>query len=174
MKRVMLLAIVLVMFGKTASAAPGVIGSWLIKQPASLWDVGMLNLSGRAHFAALELNRLLNVDGVVRTSYSWNDDKISVLYFAPLKTSTLGTCNELRKKFITRFIGLIDHTKLDETAENFMENVFSHAGFKTKEAPLYIGVNMARITNVKVVVPSAGDSPCEGSLLDWESVKETK
>ncbi len=137
-----------------ARAEPGPIGKWLMSEPLTLWDHGMMNLEQDAD-RAVEYVKLGDGNWIAWTRYDWDNNEIevalSVIGYAG--TATHDTCNDTRRSFIAALInayGMYSEKRAGELAHRAIGWWFAHNGFAKESRDEKLEEKLARIVFVVV------------------------
>ena len=137
-----------------ARAEPGPVGKWLMSEPLTLWDHGMMNMERDAKQAAENIKK---ADGrwIAWARYSWdnNEIEISLIVLGFNNAISHDTCNDTRRSFIAELIsayGLYSEEKAGELAHPAIGWWFSHKGFKSNSRDEKLEEKLARIIFVAV------------------------
>ena len=137
-----------------ARAEPGPIGKWLMSEPLTLWDHGIMNIERDAKQAA---ENIKETDGrwVAWARYNWDNNEIDITLFVVgfNDAITHETCNDTRRSFLASLLnayGLYSEEKAAELAYQAIGWWFSHKGFKSKSRDEKLEEKLARIVFVAV------------------------
>ena len=137
-----------------ARAEPGPVGKWLMSEPLTLWDYGMMNIERDAKQAAENIKKT-GGRWIAWVRYSWDNNEIDItLFVVDFKgTITHETCNDTRRSFLAELLnayGLYSEEKAGELAHQAISWWFSHKGFESKSRDEKLEENLARIVFVAV------------------------
>ena len=108
MTRTLLIGMAAALLLSTASVKgePGPVGKWLMAEPVTLWDLGMIRAEKAVDNAAASLSG--RVFGSV--VYDWDNNEI-VIYFRTFDAEFLthAKCNEVRRHALTELAGAPKH-----------------------------------------------------------------
>ncbi len=137
-----------------ARAEPGPVGKWLMNEPLTLWDHGMMSMDRDAEQAAEDIKKN---DGrwIAWARYDWDNNEIEVtLDVAGLDgTATHDTCNDTRRAFLAKLLGAYDlysEEKAGELAHKAIGWWFAHWGFQSNSRDEELEEKLARIVFVVV------------------------
>ena len=171
--RCALAATVLVSVVSTAQAEPGRIGQWLMNEPVSLWDLGMMRAREEAKRAADAHNhvfddtrdifspRLEFFNGYVGYNWDNNEIEIGVTVVVRHEDTSHEICNQLRRSFIVALSGrplgrlpfkVIDPELQDLKLLHMIDGWFSHYGYRNKDRDEMLAEKLSRIIFVRVDV----------------------
>ena len=124
------------MMASSAGAKPGPIGKWLMEQPLTLWDIGMIRARDEAAQAIKYVGQHRSTEG--RTSgsahYRWDNNEVEIVMhiFDYNDIPSHENCNMVRR-YAIGYLGPMDIENA-ETARTLLhmriEEWFSHAGSK--------------------------------------------
>ena len=161
MRRIMLVAALLASLTSIASAEPGPIGQWLMNEPLTLWDIGMM----KAEEAAKDAGRVADDlgTGLIWAQYNWDNNEININLHVinALIPITHERCNQTRRSFIADIVGSVPFYL--ETEENLVRKIlhdlidswFSHHGFRAGDRDEKLVEKLARIIFVEVSLSKA-------------------
>ncbi len=152
-------AFALILSALSARAEPGPIGQWLMNEPLTLWDHGMMKAGDEADEAAERVAEKLDVE-VTGTfvDYIWDDNEINIQMAVRDFPRDLShaNCNEVRQSFIGELIGLgPSWTEHDESISLMYYKIgdwFSHVGFQSGDRDQELAEKLARIIFVRVLL----------------------
>ena len=171
MKRLLLLTMALIVLALPVRAEPGPIGNWLMNEPVTLFDWGMMRAENAADRAAefaqewrIDENWAVDETWVPdriqwdgRVSYSWDNNEIEIL------VSLLGSgvsreephrsCNHARRMFLAILSGYYDMTNEESVRDALHAAInrwFSHSGFARLSRDEQLAEKLARIIFVSV------------------------
>lgn len=166
----------------SAKAEPGPVVNWLINEPASVFDVGMLRMQQlvRALEPPKELDELFTL-----VAYDWEENRIYIrgsiakhnsINLLDPKQQVRALCgaffDEIRKQAIVNPVtgqAIFDHSSYSAQ--------FAHIGYSSNSAPKNYRVKLDRIIVIEFKYPlgleGVRPSVCTGPLLDTGfSIKE--
>lgn len=157
-----------------AHAEPGPISQWLMNEPLTLWDHGMMKAENEADEAAKRVSNILDVQATEAwAAYSWDDDEITIGMTVRNFPEELShaNCNKVRRFFIAELIGLgpswESATEL-QTSISYMHykigDWFSHMGFQRGDRDEELSEKLARAVFVRASLIS-GNNLLEGEGL---------
>ena len=156
MRALLVAAALLGLVAMPAHTEPGPIGAWLMKEPLTLWDIGMIRAGDKAEKAGKSVGAHRGSASYGWADYNWDNNEIdlemSILGF----TDTLSheNCNEIRRYFIMSMAPGSGSLNADETSKSLLyDNIgewFSHRGFKKETRDDDLAEKLARI----IFVPS--------------------
>ena len=137
-----------------ARAEPGPVGQWLMNDPLTLWDLGMMNMDRDAEQAA-EFIQTSDSGWIAWARYDWDNNEIEVTLGVVGfdGTATHDTCNDTRRSFLAALLGAYDlysEKKAGELAHQAIGWWFSHKGFERKSRDEKLEEKLARIVFVAV------------------------
>lgn len=158
MLRLFLAVCVLLTTGGAAKAEPGPIGKWLMREPLTLWDMGMMRIEDATEAAAATTFDNHSRDTFPLASYSWEENEISISAWVVGFTGPINhqTCNSFRRRFVRALIGYapdtakVDDTQLKTEIVGQIEWWFSHSGWQKTARDKKLGEKMSRIIYVEV------------------------
>ena len=166
--RRLIVTVALMLLANSAHAEPGPIGQWLMNDPLTLWDHGMMRAENEADEAAKRVAKKLDIQVMgAWVYYSWDDNEITismtVLNF-PEKLSH-ANCNEVRRFFIAELIGLgpswgsatEQGASIDYLMHYKIGDWFSHRGFQRGDRDEELSEKLARIIFVRVLLISGSN-----------------
>ena len=146
----------LVALAMPARAEPGPIGQWLMNEPVTLWDRGMVRADDAAKRASQSIFEVPDEDMSTGLAwYEWDNNQIVIAsYFyhwgGPL---TYDECNALRRAFIHHMIGVSITSEHFETAmHGTIKAWFSHEGFQRGNRDEDLEKKLARIIHVRTSI----------------------
>lgn len=135
-------------------AEPGPVGKWLMSEPLTLWDHGMMNMERDAKQAAENIKK---TDGrwIAWARYNWDNNEIEITLFVIGFNGavTHETCNDTRRSFLAALLNayeLYSEEKARELAHQAIGWWFSHKGFASKSRDEKLEEKLARIVFVAV------------------------
>ena len=136
-------------------AEPGPIGRWLMNEPLTLWDRGMMRAREEADRAGTRVARDVGERGFTLTFYNWNNNEISINFFVFgfHGKASHEICNLTRRSFISELTGFSIQKDAEQVRKYIPEQIstwFSHIGFQSKSRDKKLGEKMARIIFVQV------------------------
>ena len=150
-----------------AHAEPGPIGQWLMNDPLTLWDHGMMRAENEADEAAQRVAKKLDIQVTgAWTGYSWDDNEITIGMTVRNFAEELShaNCNEVRRFFIAELIGLGPSwgsaTQQDASISYMHYKIgdwFSHMGFQRGDRDEELSEKLARIIFVRVSLMSGSN-----------------
>ena len=150
----------LISFATSARAEPGPIGQWLMSDPLTLWDYGMMRAENEADEAAKRVAEKLDIEVVgAWANYSWDDNEITISMTVRNFPGELShaPCNAVRRFFVAELIGfgLSSRSATEEDELNFfllsrVGSWFSHIGFQRGDRDEELSEKLARIIFVRV------------------------
>ena len=163
MKRLAAGLITVFLMASPAGAEPGPIGKWLMAQPLTLWDIGMIRATDSAKWASdlvkseteSEIGKGPLAGPFAGASYDWNNNEIDI-YLSILDyrgEMTHEKCNELRGLFLDglgRYIRALGEDKWRNGILSQIYKWFSHRGFKSDSRDEDLAEKMSRIIFVQV------------------------
>lgn len=178
MRRLLILAILFTSFA--ARAEPGPTINWLMNEPMSLWDWGVVSLREEAESVRRALGSLRHDLGVLPSSahYDFSDNRINIHFRAGSNSSDPqlieGDCAFAWNGIVGLFTAFHDGDSRESKAANLLEGHFSHpGGYKVNSRPEDIGLRLSRITYV-ILEYSVADAEneikieCFGRIIDEE------
>ncbi len=176
---------VLITLNTSAHAEPGPVGHWLMNQPLTLWDYGMMRARERADDAAKRVAEQLDAQEVgAWTFYNWENNEITVSVTVQNFPEELShaNCNTVRRLFIARMIGIVpawgSATRRGAAIPLIHHAIgqwFSHDGFVRRDRDEQLSEKLARIVFVGVALISGSDSPdsnglyCRARIVDHDA-----
>lgn len=156
MRRIALVATLLASFTSIARAEPGPIGQWLMSQPFTLWDIGMMRVEEAANDAGHVADDYGK--GLIWAHYNWgnNEIEINLHVLDVLIPITHDLCNQLRRSFIADIAGAASfHLERNEKMvrdilHQQIHQWFTHHGFQASHQDDELAEKLARIISVKV------------------------
>ncbi len=133
MRRTLIAAALAVGLAMPVRAEPGPIGQWLMSEPVTLWDWGMMRMESAAEEAG-SLARLLAKAGSWDTFvfYSWRDNEIEIVVEVfHLAERSHVICNRARRHFLFA-LGAGDLTDPPKARQGLYQKIgrwFSHEGY---------------------------------------------
>ena len=157
-----------------ARAEPGPVGKWLMNEPLTLWDHGMMNMDRDAEQAAEDIKK---TDGRWRAwaRYDWDNNEIEVaLDVAGFDgTATHDTCNDTRRSFLAALLGAYDlysEEKAGELAHQAIGWWFAHRGFQSNSRDEKLEAKLARIVFVAVRLQARdGGITCRDRITTFDA-----
>ena len=136
-------------------AEPGPIGRWLMNEPLTLWDRGMMRAQEVADRAGKQVVREVGARGFAVANYNWENNEInfSLFVFGFHGKLSHDICNQTRRSFISKLAGYSIKQNAERVRKEIPELVsrwFSHIGFESKSRDKKLGEKMARIIFVGV------------------------
>ena len=89
-----------------ARAEPGPIGNWLMSEPLTLWDHGMMNMEREAKQTAAEI-KTSDTGWIALVRYDWDNNEIGInlIVVGFIGAISHEACNEVRRSFLAKFLG---------------------------------------------------------------------
>ena len=178
MRRLVLLMVALIALAMSARAEPGPIGQWLMRQPFTLWDIGMMRAGEAADEAADIANHLGITYGWVQ--YNWDNNEINIVVNIrpaveieqPPLTHDL--CNDTRREVIgaLSWAGMWDEEFTREEMHRRIGEWFSHYGFQEGDRDEQLPEKLARIIFVAVTMFGKNDSDgitCRDRIMTFDA-----
>ena len=154
-------------------AEPGPIGRWLMSEPLTLWDIGMIRAEEEASRAAKASSPDLGFSRWGGARYSWENNEIELYMYAVGYEGepTHEKCNEVRQTFIRDLVYWGDNDDaLRLILTDTISEWFSHEGWQKQSRDEKIGEKMARITFVEVVLSGPkGLISCRDRILVFDA-----
>ena len=156
-------------------AEPGPIGEWLMAQPLTLWDIGMIRAGEEAARAAKESSNNLGFSRWGGAIYEWDNNEIDLYMYAVGYEGdpTHQKCNEARRAFIQDIVYMgpqINEDALRIILQATISRWFSHEGWQKQIRDKEIGLKMARIIFVKVQLSGQkGVISCRDRITAFEA-----
>ena len=144
---------------KVSHAEPNPAVQWLINEPASVFDIGMIYLDSF-------LKRRLANDGHAFAIYDWKKNRISITATKEIKNP-----DELKKTcklFLgyLRAIGGVYNGKTKSNLSSVFSVMFSHIGYQSSNQPKDLWVKLDNIFDLTVEISAKGKTViCTGPLL---------
>ena len=100
--RVFVLVSALSVLAASLRAEPGPIGKWLMDDPLTLWDIGMIRAKEDAREAGSEVVKDIGRKQWTRVSYNWDHNEILITLSIHGFNDSLSheNCNEVRQYFL--------------------------------------------------------------------------
>ena len=182
-----------------ATAEPGPIGRWLMKQPVTLWDRGMDRADAAARRSAASMKPMEGSNLSGHAFYDWDNNEIGLYLNVTWDPGAITheRCNDLRRGFVAALVhdgpDEKDHEAmsvaaavggshlLDEPARmrrlltRMIGEWFSHYGYRKQDRDAKLGEKMARIVFVEVYLQGAygkGSVECRGRILEFEAASK--
>ena len=168
---------VLVALAMPVRAEPGPIGNWLMNEPVTLWDWGMMRMeqaaNNAASFAASD-----DGNGGIWVTYDWDNNEIEIglAVFNVSHTLTHELCNETRRAFIADIVGATpDLIERQEGAVRLGLHLligqwFSHHGFQRGSPDEELAEKLARIIFVSAKLIGDGSSiECRERIMTFNA-----
>ena len=143
-----------------AASEPGPVGNWLMNEPLSLWDKGMLEMRQAARSAAKKLrDKGIGSEGMredtVLTHYDWHNNEIEIRLNDPLSKGPLThqNCNMIRIAFIRQLFAFgfsLEGKALQEAVLGDIRDWFSHYGYARIGRDKKLAEKLTRIIFVRV------------------------
>ena len=142
-------ALVLALVG-SARAEPGPIGNWLMDQPVTLWDLGMIRVKDAADAVEPKVENKFGGTLVSSVSYDWDDNEILVSFvlFGFPKALNHENCNKVRQ----HALGALILSQIPWESENRAEWMryeigewFSHYDYQKKSRDKELAYKLSRI-----------------------------
>ncbi|MCY4595525.1 MAG: hypothetical protein OXC19_12115 [Bryobacterales bacterium] len=135
-------------------AEPGPVGKWLMTEPLTLWDHGMMNMERDAKQAA-ERIKTGGDQWAAWALYDWDNNEIEINLINLDFHGAISheTCNETRRSFMTtlfKLYGTTDKKAVTEFMHTRVNWWFSHEGFTNKSRDAKLGEKLTRIIFVAV------------------------
>jgi len=143
----------------SVQAEPSPSVQWLMTAPASLFDIGMINLDG---FLKYRLGKDVHAFAL----YDWGKNRISISVIKELNNSD--ELNEICKNYmiVLRAIGGVVGGKTKNNLTSNFSAQFTHPGYKSSTQPKDTWVTLDNIFDLTVEVSSKGKTViCTGPLL---------
>ena len=156
-------------------AEPGPIGQWLMDEPLTLWDRGMIqaNEAGERSAKSAAKDHSSTIVGGARYDYDANEISLYAIVLGAGGDISHQQCNEVRKKFIADIAILVPNagaSKLREILIDTISSWFSHEGFKRGTRDEKLGEKMAKIIFVAIYLAGeAGTISCRDRILTFEA-----
>ncbi|MDE0415933.1 MAG: hypothetical protein OXI95_03220 [bacterium] len=174
-----LIAAALVALTMPARAEPGPIGQWLMEQPVSLWDWGMMRAKENAQRAA---DQIAGAAGrwasLVR--YNWDTNQIEIGLSANdyRGDASHENCNEVRHSFVRALASSslphdASEEKIREWTYRSIDEWFSHEGFSGDDRDEKLAEKLARIIFVVVQLRDAENATqCRARITTLDAPSE--
>lgn len=146
---------------------------YLIGEPASLLDIGLLHLEMLFHSLTAPTTSAMRIDGnepLVEVGYNWSENRILVnlVYLAGIGRADADVEADC-KRVIDQMRNMLSGP--DESGRAYIERVFAHSGYDKKNAPANFGTELASVVITKVTLlyrNKTSTAPqtmiCEGKL----------
>ena len=155
--RLVVVAATLMSLSMSVHAEPGPTVRWLMNNPLTLFDHGMMTVEKKAEEAATNLAKSFLLRGGqlagTWTDYSWENNEISILLSVTdfPEEATHANCNEIRGFFIALMTGFLPKDAVStEYIGDVIGDWFSHRGFQRTNRDEELSEKLARITFVGV------------------------
>ena len=156
-------------------AEPGPIGGWLMNEPLTLWDRGMMRAREEADRAGKRVARDAGKGGWALTSYNWEDNEIEIRLIVIGFHGNVSheNCNIARRSFISELTGYSIQRDAALVRKYLPEQIsawFSHIGFQSKTRDKKLGEKMARIIFVRVILRgNEGAITCKERIVTFDA-----
>ncbi len=180
MKRVLLFAI-LFATTTTGNTEPTPAVRYLINEPVTLFDLGMLRLDEDfSNLAKRDSASELNLNATVIVKYWWHENRISIgMHMFSNKVESVQSRKNFCKEgiaWIKHFLGVDAQTgkplykPLYRASSSNLVGYFSHIGFSTKSEPKNIAAELDTITelSVSLFTKPSDLTKCKSALLSKE------
>ena len=168
-KRLYWAVLVLSVLGfSSAHAEPDPAVQWLIDEPSSLFDIGMIQLDSF-------VKRRLASEGHAFAIYDWNTNRISITVTKEIKNPD--ELKETCKLFMgyLRAIGGVYNGKTKNNSGSAFSIIFSHIGYQSSNQPKGLWVKLDNIIDLTVEVSAKGKTVvCAGPLLSGDVFTKEK
>ena len=136
-------------FANPSRAEPDPIGRWLMSEPLTLWDIGLIRMEEKARTAAERVGKDVTKRGSAGVGYNWDNNEIDInVYMMGFNGDvTHESCNKIRRDFIRLLIGISIKSEEKRVAAWLplqISSWFSHFGFKDPGRDKKLGEKMAR------------------------------
>ena len=145
------------------AAEPSKVVSWLMDNPLTLWDRGIIILEEAADRVTSNVAKE-TADAFAEVAYDWDHNEIRIsLYMVDFKGDlSHEKCNEWRAHFINEIFRLRlarEHTQVRRAMLIVrISTWFSHKGFSTKGRDKNLGEKLARIIFVQTMLRTGDDA----------------
>lgn len=177
MKRMKMLAVAsaLAALAMPLRAEPGPIGSWLMNEPLTLWDMGIMKAREHVEYAADRIAKASDLShSFADVEYDWDTNEIDIWWsiVGTQINTTHETCNRARRAFIARLAGVpafsTDGHVFEIRMYDWIDDLFSHEGFQLSDRDEKLAEKMSRIIFVRVWVRNEDDDnaiECRARLM---------
>lgn len=168
-----------------AKADPGPVVNWLINEPASLFDIGMMRLQKRVDdYIHMQTDERMKRFRMI-VLYDWNTNRINIRGYIAGDNPVL--LEERRRQFQVmcevyfrniRRLGAVDpKTGRHVDGNSYYSDLFAHSGYGSKEEPFKYMMRLDHIIMIEFRYPNSHPTlkpwSCTGPLLDSGfSIKE--
>ena len=172
-----------VIYSGQLAAEPGKVVNWLMNEPLTLWDMGMIRIEQAAEKASAQMN--LEYEDVA-VHYLWDKNEIIVSFFGRFAEghATHDKCNEVRRSIIgdmtklnIKFISRLSDSMLQRLLTGSVNEWFSHKHFRTEGRDKKLGEKMSNKIYIEVMLLSAPGPKgivesairCNGKILSLDA-----
>lgn len=135
--------------GISVSAEPSNTVKWLMNEPLTLFDYGLIKMEER-----LNDDKCLFDSCTTEIDYNWNDNQIEIVRNIEMTKNVFKTTKENLKKVIRNEVMGIS---LKLVGDKLLNN-FSHKGFAKKDLPSNLSDELSKIIEIKVILNNYEDS----------------
>ena len=154
------LCAVLIAFNAGATQ-PGPVVNWLVREPPTLFDVGMSRAEALVQGALVKLREThMEVDSAA-AGFDWERNRLLLIYSAPLAHFEERWCEQLTIE-VQRLLGVQTHGEPSRIAAGF-----GHIGFRTPNTPRNYRRRLDEIIEVQVHMQGGA---CRAPLMNPEVV----
>ncbi len=156
----------------SARAEPGPVGQWLMNEPASLFDIGMIRLKMEAKTWELqdfayntEMKEAYGQPPGYIAGYDWDENRIVVQGWLGIKSEERPDAELACKKVLSLIsdrAGVVPDTgkfSLSDMTNSVFADYFSHIGYEVKDAPEDYKSRLDQIFLIKANILLVGEYP---------------
>jgi hypothetical protein len=133
----------------SASAEPSNTINWLMNEPLTLFDYGIIKMEKR-----LNEDKCLFDSCTTKIDFNWNDNRIEIVKHIEMTKNVFKTTKENLKKVTNNEIISISLKFVEDNLFNY----FSHKGFSKKDQPINLSDELENIVDIKVILTNHEDS----------------
>ena len=170
----------LVALAMPSHAEPGPIGQWLMNEPLTLWDRGMMRAQEEADTAGKRIAKKAGAIGLAFASYNWDNNEIEIKFTLIGFQSDVSheNCNKMRRSFIGAFPGILikgNEKLVTQLLTDQISGWFSHVGFQRKIRDEKLGEKLARIIFVRVnLLGKNGSITCRERIMTFDAPSQPR
>ena len=145
-----------------ASAEPNSSVSWLMAEPASVFDIGMMKLENHLIQKAQQFNSGYDfmTDLTGWPYYDWDKNRIIIIM-----ASHISSYSKERCKILINKLRFYENHAIKSQGYSQFASFFSHEGYISKDQPRGIVPDLDKIMEIKIIMKGG---ECRGALTSEE------